>query len=95
MNMPKVGDKIYIGTSLYIGHGEDDVEGGLATISKVELSPHVPFGHYNSIFVRVKEVPSHSYNYNYLMEHQEEYAERFGDRVAYPDPDYNYYGGRW
>jgi hypothetical protein len=32
---PKVGDEIYIPTSLHISRGSDDVQGGLATISDV------------------------------------------------------------
>src|SRR6266404_6940710 len=35
---PNVGDEIYVGTHMYIDHGEDDVAGGLAVVTKVERS---------------------------------------------------------
>jgi len=35
MDLPEVGDKIYIEGAMFLGHGEDDYNGGLATISKV------------------------------------------------------------
>lgn len=31
-NLPKVGDEIYIDTSLFVTHGEDDFIGGLCKI---------------------------------------------------------------
>ncbi len=87
MKMPEPGEKIYIHTSLYLDHGEDDVHGGLATISNVELNPNCP-QESNRIYIQVKEVPGVSYNYWVLMQEQEKLKERYGDQVAYPDPDY-------
>ncbi|MCK9543452.1 MAG: hypothetical protein M0R03_15635 [Novosphingobium sp.] len=37
LQMPKVGDEIYVGSSYYIDHGEDDFDGGLCKIIKVEI----------------------------------------------------------
>ncbi len=36
---PNKGDKIYVPSAYYVYRGEDDFEGGLATINKVEASP--------------------------------------------------------
>jgi hypothetical protein len=81
----KVGDKIYIPTSLYIDRGEDDIQGGIATVSRISVKGTG----YNSRFVYLKELPQDtSYNYNYLLEHQEEWKEEYGDQVAHPDPDF-------
>lgn len=55
-----VGDKIYIETSWYIDHGEDDVQGGLATVSAVRVEKY-------GTFVEVKEVPGSGYNLDVLM----------------------------
>lgn len=87
MKLPKKGQEIYIGTSLHISRGSDDVQGGKATIKSVNLSNHLPPEHYNYVMVEVEEVPGHEYNYKYLLEKQDEYKERFGENKAYPDPD--------
>jgi hypothetical protein len=78
---PKVGDTIYVDTRMYIDHGEDDMQGGRATISKVNV------GKYGT-FVEVKELPNDSFNYYLLMEDQAKLKKEFGRRKAYPDPDY-------
>ena len=88
MKMPEVGEKIYIPTSLYMDHGEDDVHGGLATISEVVLNSDCP-QESNRIYVFVQEVPGVSYNYWVLLRDQDKLRERFGDQAAYPDPDYD------
>lgn len=79
--VPKVGDKIYVATHLYIDHGEDDVVGGLATVTKVQK--------YNgsNVMLSVEEHPGHSYNWKVLFEDQEELKEEFGQQAAYADPD--------
>ena len=33
---PQIGQKIYTDTQLFISHGEDDFQGGLCTIKKIE-----------------------------------------------------------
>lgn len=94
MNLPKSGDSIYIPTSLYTDRGEDDVQGGLATIKDVvvkECSNPI-----NTVFITVEEVSGHSYNWHTLMRQQEELKERFGNNKAHNDPDYSgNTGGYW
>jgi len=82
---PKVGDDIYVGSSYYIDHGEDDFEGGLCKVTQVSLGTSagkkVPF-------ICIKERPGHSYNWEYLKEHQAEWKKEFGKRRGYEDPDF-------
>lgn len=87
MNIPKIGDKIYIPSSYHISRGSDDVQGGLATISRVEISKTLPADHVNAIMVLVEEISGTSYNYKNLMEKQEELKKEFGEKKACPDPD--------
>lgn len=89
--MPEIGQDIYIGTSLYIDHGEDDVQGGLAKITAIEYNPACSQPT-NRVMVKVSEVSGHSYNYLLAMHEQDERRERYGDRRAYPDPDVDEHG---
>lgn len=83
--VPKVGDKIYVPTSLYVYHGRDDVQGGLATVTKVE--PGISGGR-QVHYVAVKEHPGHNYNWEgYLGPDQEKLKARFAGQVAHEDPD--------
>lgn len=77
----KVGDTIYIGTTMYIDHGQDDVRGGKATVSKIVVEPY-------ATFIEVKEVPGHGWNLDILLENQSKWKKEFGNDRAYPDPDY-------
>ncbi len=83
--VPEVGDTIYVPTSLYIDHGEDDVVGGLATVTNVisGISAGRP-----TPFISVKEHPGNGYNWHMLKDRQEELKTRFGNEYAYPDPDF-------
>lgn len=85
---PKVGDVIYVHTSLSIGHGQDDTRGGKATISHVEanISAGEP-----TWFVSFQEIPGAAYNYSILLEEQDKLRAQFGNNVAHPDPDYTDY----
>lgn len=90
MNKPKIGDKIYIPTQLHISRGEDDIAGGLAEIDRIEISKHLPENHYNGIMVGFKGFnKAHSWNYNYLLENQDEWSKEYGNQIAKPDPDIN------
>ena len=81
----KVGDKIYVDTHLYISHGSDVVVGGLATVTKVTTGIS---GGKECLFVEVKEHPNSEYNWTqFLSKEQEKLKVRFGDQIAYPDPD--------
>lgn len=85
---PKIGDKIYVDASYHVYRGEDDFEGGLATINRIDISKSLPKDHINSIFIGIEERnPAHSYNYKMLMEEQDELKERYQKQVAHPNPD--------
>lgn len=77
---PRVGDDVYIPTSLYLTHGEDDFQGGRCRIVQIYEESTGPF-------IEVEEDPGTHHNWAYLMEHQEEWREQYGDRRGYPHPD--------
>jgi hypothetical protein len=81
INVPKKGDTIYIPTALYVYRGEDDIQGGKATVSKVTEEN-------GTTWVAVEENPGTNYNWKSLSEKQEKLREEFGEQKAYPDPDY-------
>lgn len=66
---------------MYLDHGEDDVDGGLATVSKA--------GPWNGSgwFIEVKEHPGHSYNWDCLKDKQKQLKKEFGKTKAEPNPD--------
>ena len=77
---PKVGDVIYVPTRLYIDHGEDDVEGGLAMVTEIK-------DNYGTRFFYTAQHPGSGYNWKILYEDQAKHQKRYGMQVAYPDPD--------
>jgi hypothetical protein len=87
---PYVGQKIYVTTDIYLGHGLDDFAGGIATISKIEKEDH-----YNYLMVGIKESPGTLYNWNLLLEEQEKLKKRFGRKKAHPIPDDRPEFNRW
>lgn len=89
LKLPTIGDKIYIESAYHISNGQDDVDGGLTTISHIKINDNLPDDHYNKIMVRVKEVPNHSYNYRHLMENQEKWSKEYAGQIAMPNPDIN------
>lgn len=89
MRQPIIGEDIYLNTELYIGHGQDDFHDGLCKINKIEKSSHLPEDHYNYLMIGVEENPRSFYNWRYLLEHQDEWKEEFGDTRGYQDPDKN------
>jgi hypothetical protein len=84
---PKNGDKIYVPTSCYVYRGEDDFEGGLATINRVELNKNLPKNHINYAMVGIEGRPSAMYNYRMLVEKQEELKKQYEGKVAHSNPD--------
>ena len=86
---PKVGQKIYVPTSLYLSHGRDDFSGGLATIKSVKNDTKSDILDYNRIFVEIKERPNHGYNWNYLLENQTKWKKEYAGKIAKADPDYS------
>lgn len=89
MKKPKKGDKLYIPSAYHISRGEDDVDGGLATIDYIEYSTTLPADDYNAIMVGFEEVQGTAYNYRWLLEEQEKLAVKYKDQIATPNPDVN------
>lgn len=81
---PKVGEDIYVGGSMYIDHGEDDTEGGLAEVTKVEWAPEINGGTFE---IEVAELPSKGFYWNSLVNDQEMLKKEHGKSRAHPDPD--------
>jgi hypothetical protein len=85
--LPKVGDIIYVPTSLYLSHGRDDFEGGKAIVHRIEKA--------NSSgkkvhMVAIKERNGYIYNWeSYLAKNQKEWKKKYGDKIAHHDPDYS------
>ena len=90
--MPKIGEKIYIPTSLFVYRGEDDIIGGISTIKSIENK-------HNCIMVEVNENKGTFYNYKVLLEEQEELKKEFGNKKAKKQPDnrpeFNDNGADW
>ena len=72
-----IGDWLYIDTELYIGHGVDDIRGGLAKVKSIK-DGMVEFEGFDGSF----------YSLKYLLPEQEKLELQFGKQHAYPDPDY-------
>jgi hypothetical protein len=84
---PKIDQKIYVPSSLYVYRGADDFAGGIATINKIETSKHLPKDHCNYTMVGIKERPGTMYNWKNLLEQQAELKKAYGKQKAHPDPD--------
>jgi hypothetical protein len=80
---PRIGQDVYVGSILYLTHGRDDFAGGLCRI--VEIFPDDPS---DGVFVEVEEDAGTRYSWKYLMENQDDWRERYGDRRGHPDPDW-------
>jgi hypothetical protein len=87
IELPKIGSKIYVYTSLYIGHGADDFMGGIATVDEITTNKHLPPDHSNYYMVTIKERPDTGYNLRYLLENQKKWKKEYGRKKAHPDPD--------
>ena len=85
---PKIGDKIFIPSALYVYRGEDDIDGGLATINLVKPSDHLPKDHFNYWMVGFEETgPGRYYNWRNLMQEQAELEIKYVGKKAQPNPD--------
>jgi hypothetical protein len=86
MAKPEPGDRIYIETTLYVHHGEDDFRGGLCTVEAVQS--HTEHGE-ESVSVEVKEDPGTWYRWSgYLEPNQEKWREEYGERIGHRSPDF-------
>jgi hypothetical protein len=82
---PKVGEDIYVGTSLYLSRGRDDFQGGLCEVSRVYKSMS---GGEMVTWVEVKEKGGSGLNWEqFLKGEQAKLEKEFGDKRGYPDPD--------
>lgn len=94
--LPEIRKKIYVKGSYYIGHANDDFAGGIATVSNVRIDEHLPVGHFNRLSVAIEERPGYWYNWNVLLEKQEEFENMYKGQIAHPEPDYrNELNGMW
>jgi hypothetical protein len=86
VDIPKVGDKIYIPTCIYVTHGVDDFVGGICTISGVRTKENPGKG---VAFVSIEEEPGQWYNWDtYLAPNQETWKAEYGDKKGHLRPDY-------
>lgn len=77
---PKVGDKIYVPSSMSISHGSDDFAGGIATVKRV-------YKYCNQVFVDIEE-GDRGYNWSQIIgPDQAKLKKEYGKRKAHPDPD--------
>ena len=60
----------------------------MCKISKIEESDFLPKDHFNYLMIGVVENPNSLYNWNYILEQQEELKKSFGNERGHPDPDY-------
>jgi hypothetical protein len=83
-DVPIPGQIIYVGSSMYIEHGQDDFHGGMATVSEVftGISAGRP-----TPFVRIKERPQGGYNWHILRDEQAALQRLFGLRQAHQCPE--------
>jgi hypothetical protein len=85
VDIPKVGDKIYVPTTLYVTHGMDDFIGGICTVAGVRLNDNPEEG---VAFVSIEEEPGQWYNWDtYLAPNQEIWKAEFGDQTGHLQPD--------
>lgn len=83
-SIPKIGDDIYVESALYLGHGEDDILGGLAKVTSVTEEM---IGEEKVIKVTVVGIPG-VFNWSQrLAGLQDKLKERFGNIRAHPEPD--------
>lgn len=90
IDAPIVGDKIYIPSALHVSHGEDDIQGGLATVTDVEFH-----GSQNHKAFVTTNVGSTAYNWQFLREKQDALKAEFGDALAKETPDYRSEFNKW
>lgn len=80
-SIPKAGDFIYLGSELYLSHGEDDIIGGLAEIMRVEQTG-------GDIGIVFKLWPASRYSWDFLSRDQEKLKKIFGNSLAHARPDH-------
>lgn len=87
MAKPKPGDKIYIGSTIYLHHGADDFLGGLCTVKATRTS--LQSSGQEVTEVEVEEDPNTWSNWEgYLEPKQEEWKKNFGEQRGQLRPDF-------
>lgn len=86
--IPKPGYKIIVPSSYYTFRGEDDFEGGLATIKNVHISKDLPIYHVNAVMVEIEQRPNTNYNWKKLLCELEKNEKIYGNSIAHKNPDY-------
>lgn len=86
------GDVIYVETELYLSHGADDIQGGLAEVT--EVTTRSSAGN-PTPFVRVASEPAALHNWRMLASRQKELRARHGRTWSHPDPDLRPEFNRW
>lgn len=79
--IPKIDDEIYIDTSIYVTHGEDDFIGGICTITYVEETRPQ---HY---WIEIAEDRGR-FSWKYDKEEQEQLKAKFGASRGHRRPDF-------
>jgi hypothetical protein len=83
---PEIGEDVYIPTSMYIDHGEDDFAGGLCEVTRVELAG-------KGFSLAVKERRGWIYSFRSARDFWSEQAslkKEYGQQRGRPDPDYGW-----
>lgn len=86
-DVPILGEWVYIPSKFHVYRGRDDIRGGLAKIVKINYDGNLPKNHWNYIMVVFEGFSGSEYNWNSLLEKQDELRERFGEAEAFADPD--------
>lgn len=87
--LPRQGELLYIPSAYFIGHGEDDVIGGLAVIENVRGSFLINFPNTEQpqwCYVGFTNDPGTLYNFACIWEEQLELYRKHGMKWAYPQP---------
>ncbi|HCC23077.1 TPA: hypothetical protein DF272_02760 [Candidatus Falkowbacteria bacterium] len=86
LQIPRIGDDIYVPAEIFLDHGQDDCRGGLAAVLKVEIRNR---GGVNYHIVEVEPFPGVEYNWELsLAPDQAALKARFGSGRAGSDPDH-------
>ena len=81
----KPGDELYVGSSFYIDHGEDDRCGGIAVVERVIYKP-IPANPINEWMVDFVGLNSR-FNLQMLLREQDKLKQEYGRRIAHQCPE--------
>ncbi len=81
----KPGCRLYVHSSFFIEHGEDDVCGGIATVEEITYKP-IPKNPINDWFVTFKGLNA-SYNLMLLLKNQSQLRKEYKGQKAHQCPN--------